>query len=1116
MRKLWICLLLLLLLVSACASSGMASETLKMPESAVVIEDEAFSGTKTIGEVILPEGIRRICSRAFADSSLHAINLPGTIEFIADDAFDGCGKIEFSVQKGTYAYTWCAAKNLIHAQTPEEYFTYEMMDDQYVRITGYTGADELVVIPDTISGYAVQEIGSHAFENCDFLKEVILPKNLTVIRDRAFLNCANLVDVVFPDGLQILEAGVFAGCNALLEADLPDSVTTIGEECFRYCNALESFHYPLNWTKVESMHGNDILYEGSIFNGCEALTEIVVPEGAEIIPEMAFGFADYLEKITLPSTLTEIGSRAFQECVGLTEITLPENLTVIRDRAFLNCANLVDVVFPDGLEILEAGVFAGCNALLEADLPDSVTTIGEECFRYCNVLESFHYPLNWVTVDSMHGNNILYEGSIFNGCEALTEIVVPEGIEIIPEMAFGFADYLEKITLPSTLKTIENEAFRDCASLVYAEPPMDLETIGDYAFAGCSVLPAIYLSPSVTNIGENAFADCPLLKIYCEWGSVALQYAIDDEIPYYYLTPTNVNYPTGTLYQGDGLELHGYVRASIPLTRVTAIIWNSDKSEIIRSIEVEPGVTDYNLADVVNYAMKLNQLPIGSYWYMLSAATEETEEVFAETAFRIVEPPLRAGYSNFVGPGALVDSSAGNIPFSGTIYANYPITAVTVYLLGPDSDSVAKSVSDYPGTKNYQLSNLKLTTDGLLSGGYKLRVNISAHGETLRLCEASFNLITDSSGTGSDYADEKRQEYLEFALNVKPGHLSPGEQADLYLGNLSLKDKITAGLCDYTDIATAKIKDFLTDSEYDSYMEKKYEAQILQMLDDMYSSNSHKQIAILTSTDKIIEKLINIRSSGTEVYYNEVSDELKELINQWDDEDAWEELATLKATVQAGESMKDFYDLVKVGEEFINFLIDVFQDHSRDLAVLKTIEETMNEQGTEEFMVALDRIQAKYQSQFGQTLMSAFEKIEEVMMEDGLELITDAVLKTIPKSSGGALYTLADTTVQLLFQLTGINKAGENVQEYIVLYTSVNSLNRAFENSVTEILESYYYENGKLPTNRQINNLIITHNSTESELIRLYDTMIRIDSSNADVYRGYKKKLNECSFPAAS
>lgn len=75
-----------------------------LPESLKRIEDEAFKGSSVVA-VWLPDGCESIGARAFANcKNLEDIHIPASVNSIADDAFEGCGEVSFSVEDmDTYA-----------------------------------------------------------------------------------------------------------------------------------------------------------------------------------------------------------------------------------------------------------------------------------------------------------------------------------------------------------------------------------------------------------------------------------------------------------------------------------------------------------------------------------------------------------------------------------------------------------------------------------------------------------------------------------------------------------------------------------------------------------------------------------------------------------------------------------------------------------------------------------------------------------------------------------------------------------------------------------------------------------------------------------------------------
>lgn len=68
--------------------------TLAIPGSLTSIPEQAFYHHAAT-RVILPKGCKEIGSKAFANSAVRAIEIPGPVTYIADDAFEGCQDVMF-------------------------------------------------------------------------------------------------------------------------------------------------------------------------------------------------------------------------------------------------------------------------------------------------------------------------------------------------------------------------------------------------------------------------------------------------------------------------------------------------------------------------------------------------------------------------------------------------------------------------------------------------------------------------------------------------------------------------------------------------------------------------------------------------------------------------------------------------------------------------------------------------------------------------------------------------------------------------------------------------------------------------------------------------------------
>lgn len=92
------------------------------------------------------------------------------------------------------------------------------------------------------------------------------------------------------------------------------------------------------------------------------------------------------------------------------------------------------------------------------------------------------------------------------------EIVIPEGVEEIGDMAFHGDAYLKKITFPSTLKKIGKDAFSECQNLEEITIPASVDTIRGYAFGDCDGLKDITFEGQPQLLARGIFEDCDGLR----------------------------------------------------------------------------------------------------------------------------------------------------------------------------------------------------------------------------------------------------------------------------------------------------------------------------------------------------------------------------------------------------------------------------------------------------------------------------------------------------------------------------------------------------------------------------------------------------------------------------
>lgn len=85
-------------------------------------------------------------------------------------------------------------------------------------------------------------IPEYAFEKCQNLKKIKLPRYLLQIGRLAFRDCSNLSNIEFPTSLQTIDVGAFWGCSSFTSIKLNRQLQKIQSQAFLYCENLKEIH----------------------------------------------------------------------------------------------------------------------------------------------------------------------------------------------------------------------------------------------------------------------------------------------------------------------------------------------------------------------------------------------------------------------------------------------------------------------------------------------------------------------------------------------------------------------------------------------------------------------------------------------------------------------------------------------------------------------------------------------------------------------------------------------------------------------------------------------------------------------------------------------------------
>ncbi|MCR5426784.1 MAG: leucine-rich repeat protein, partial [Lachnospiraceae bacterium] len=139
----------------------------------------------------------------------------------------------------------------------------------------------------------------------------------------------------------------------------------------------------------------------------------------------AFYGVSGLQKYSSGNALATIEDRAFMNCISLSEVSIPkQSVSTIGREAFRNCGSLTSFVVPRSVSTICDGAFLGCTKLSSLDMLGgessntltSLNRIGYYVFQGCEALSSVVLP------EQITDNQI--DISMFQGCYSLQNITV--------------------------------------------------------------------------------------------------------------------------------------------------------------------------------------------------------------------------------------------------------------------------------------------------------------------------------------------------------------------------------------------------------------------------------------------------------------------------------------------------------------------------------------------------------------------------------------------------------------------------------------------------------------------------------------------------------------------
>lgn len=565
---------------------------IQIPECLKIYEigEKAFYCKQFIRSVYIPDSVINIDEKAFSmDMNLETLKGGKNVHFIKEDAFYNCNKLkdissmEFITSIGAYAFAWTGIESLMLPQT-------------------------------------IQNIFEGAFFCCKQLKEIELPGMISFVPAGCFYLCENLERCIIHYNCGLIKDSAFWGCTKLKQLYLPNSVVSIESDSLPQNTVIYCESDALFINQIENQFGNTVIpnYEvvnkvlldyqsetgydyidemgkkvidvpnaveeirststnfGGLFKDNREAQIYILPKYLKVIDSCSF-YSSGAEKIIMPQSIQSIGNNAFNKCTSLKEITIPEGLETIETNTFFQ-TRCVGYKIPDSVTEIKSGAFWHCDMLKSVYIPDTVTNIESNAFADCNDnLVIYGY-------DSDYLNEYVQNNSNKNGNNNL---VYKSGYDVNGNIFTAYDGNEENVQIPYGigLSQIADEAFKNNISVKSVSIASGITHIGESCFENCTSLTAVIIPDDVESIGDNAFNGVPGLTVYCNSGSFAEDYCIENNIT----VVTDYDVSDGVLKKYNGSETNVLIPDNLCLVEIGRSSFYNINS--IQSIRIPEGVT---------------------------------------------------------------------------------------------------------------------------------------------------------------------------------------------------------------------------------------------------------------------------------------------------------------------------------------------------------------------------------------------------------------------------------------------------------------------------------------------------------------------------------------------
>jgi len=516
--------------------------------------------------------VTAIGDAAFYAKPIKSISIPASVEILGEQAFtyndslqsirieDGDTPLTLvdawysTFNCGGARYTVYVGRDLISMYRPDE--------SPYPQATSITWGPKVTEIGskdaccpylrNAVISNSVKTIGHSAFlwagndSDSDALT-ITMGANVDSIAASAFQNCNKLTSIELPKGLKAIPDACFYG-TPIRDVFIPASVMSVGDQAFSWDNNLktvtiEDSDEPITfidpyYTTFNNGEAKYTVYVGRNIERQFRPSETPFPQATTITwgPKVTAigtgeGRSPFLRAAVIGNSVKTVGAEAFMDAgnssnsIDLT-ITMSAYVDSIGYSAFQNCTKLTSIELPKVLKAIPDACFSGTR-IRDVVIPASVMSVGNQAFSWNDsiktvTIEDNDKPITfsdpyYTTFDNGGARYTVYVGRNIERLFRPSESPFPQATTITwgsMVTAIGSGEgrspFLKNAVIGNSVKTVGAEAFYAAGNNSDTDELLitmgaNVDSIGYSAFYTCYKLKTIVLPKVLKAIPDNCF-----------------------------------------------------------------------------------------------------------------------------------------------------------------------------------------------------------------------------------------------------------------------------------------------------------------------------------------------------------------------------------------------------------------------------------------------------------------------------------------------------------------------------------------------------------------------------------------------------------------------------------